>query len=155
MAASKSRSRKTDEGPTAEEKIVVSLIELMEAGSAPWRRPRDGSGDGYHVNLISGQPPSRRQRRRWCGCTRGTRSSTCSSAIRSSWKFCGDGVLSVRRHSSWRATKGAGVEETSALVWDRCSSPTPDGLLERQKNEMPLGHQGLEVLCNPIHLPGR
>ena len=39
MAASKSRSRKTFDGPTAEEKIVASLIELMEAGSAPWRRP--------------------------------------------------------------------------------------------------------------------
>ena len=54
MAASKSRSRKTFEGPTAEEKIVASLIELMEAGSAPWRRPWDGSGGGHHVNLISG-----------------------------------------------------------------------------------------------------
>jgi len=54
MAASKSRSRKTYEGPTAEEKIVASLIELMEAGSAPWRRPWDGSGGGHHVNLISG-----------------------------------------------------------------------------------------------------
>jgi antirestriction protein ArdC len=54
MAASQSRSRKTYEGPTAEEKIVASLIELMEAGSAPWRRPWDGSGGGHHVNLISG-----------------------------------------------------------------------------------------------------
>ena len=54
MAASKSRSRKTYEGPTAEEKIVASLVELMEAGSAPWRRPWDGSGGGHHVNLISG-----------------------------------------------------------------------------------------------------
>ena len=54
MAASKSRSRKTFEGPTAEEKIVASLIELMEAGSAPWRRPWDGSGGGHHVNLLSG-----------------------------------------------------------------------------------------------------
>ncbi|NQV11325.1 MAG: DUF1738 domain-containing protein [Cyanobacteria bacterium] len=54
MAASKSRSRKTFDGPTAEEKIVASLIELMEAGSAPWRRPWDGSGGGHHVNLISG-----------------------------------------------------------------------------------------------------
>jgi antirestriction protein ArdC len=52
MAASKSRSRKTFDGPSAEEKIVASLIELMEAG--PWRRPWDGSGGGHHVNLISG-----------------------------------------------------------------------------------------------------
>ncbi|MCP9915267.1 ArdC family protein [Cyanobium sp. ATX 6F1] len=54
MAASKSRSHKTFAGPTAEEKILASLIELMEAGSAPWRRPWDGSGGGHHVNLISG-----------------------------------------------------------------------------------------------------
>jgi antirestriction protein ArdC len=54
MAASQSRSRKTFDGPTAEEKIVASLIELMEAGSAPWRRPWDGTGGGHHVNLISG-----------------------------------------------------------------------------------------------------
>jgi antirestriction protein ArdC len=44
MAASKSRSRKSFDGPTAEEKIVASLIELMEAGSAPWRRPWDATG---------------------------------------------------------------------------------------------------------------
>jgi antirestriction protein ArdC len=54
MAASQSRSRKSFAGPTAEEKIVASLIELMEAGSAPWRRPWDGSGGGHHVNLLSG-----------------------------------------------------------------------------------------------------
>ncbi len=54
MAASQSRSRKSFAGPTAEEKIVASLIELMEAGSAPWRRPWDGTGGGHHVNLISG-----------------------------------------------------------------------------------------------------
>ena len=54
MAASQSRSRKTFDGPTAEEKIVASLVELMEAGSAPWRRPWDGTGGGHHVNLLSG-----------------------------------------------------------------------------------------------------
>jgi len=54
MAASKSRSRKTFAGPTAEEKIVASLIELMEAGPASWRRPWDGTGGGHHVNLLSG-----------------------------------------------------------------------------------------------------
>lgn len=54
MAASQSRSRKAPDGPAAEEKIVAALIELMEAGSAPWRRPWDGSGGGHHVNLLSG-----------------------------------------------------------------------------------------------------
>jgi antirestriction protein ArdC len=54
MAASQSRSRKTFDRPTAEEKIVASLIELMEAGAAPWRRPWDGTGGGHHVNLLSG-----------------------------------------------------------------------------------------------------
>ncbi|MCT0247603.1 ArdC family protein [Synechococcus sp. CS-205] len=54
MAASKSRSRKSFDGPTAEEKIVATLIELMKEGSALWRRPWDGSGGGHHVNLLSG-----------------------------------------------------------------------------------------------------
>ncbi len=54
MAASKSRSRQSFDGPTAEEKIVASLIELMEAGSAHWRRPWNGSGGGHQVNLLSG-----------------------------------------------------------------------------------------------------
>ena len=54
MAASKSRSPKSLDGRTAEEKIVASLIELMEAGSAPWRRPWDGTGGGHHVNLLLG-----------------------------------------------------------------------------------------------------
>ena len=52
MAASKSRSGKNYESPKAEEKIVASLIELMEAGSAPWRRPWDGTGGSHHVNLL-------------------------------------------------------------------------------------------------------
>jgi len=59
MAASQSRSRKSFAGPTAEEKIVASLIVLMEAGCAPWRRPWDGTGGGYHVNLLSGHRYSR------------------------------------------------------------------------------------------------
>jgi antirestriction protein ArdC len=40
---------------TAEEKVVASLIALMEAGTAPWRREWDGAGGGHHVNLISGR----------------------------------------------------------------------------------------------------
>ena len=39
---------------TPEEKIVVALIELLEAGVAPWRRPWDSTGTGHHVNLLSG-----------------------------------------------------------------------------------------------------
>ena len=53
MAASKFRSRKSFDGPTAEEKIVASVIELMEGGSAPWLGPWDGTGGGHHVNLLS------------------------------------------------------------------------------------------------------
>ncbi|WP_255459990.1 ArdC family protein [Cyanobium sp. NS01] len=30
------------------------MIELLEAGCAPWRRPWDGTGGGHHVNLLSG-----------------------------------------------------------------------------------------------------
>jgi antirestriction protein ArdC len=46
--------KKKYEGPTPEEKIVVALIELLEAGVAPWRRPWDSTGTGHHVNLLSG-----------------------------------------------------------------------------------------------------
>jgi antirestriction protein ArdC len=53
-AASKSRSRQSFDSPTAEEKIVASMIELMEAGSAHWQRPWDGSGGGHHVHLLTG-----------------------------------------------------------------------------------------------------
>ena len=42
------------DGPSAEEKLVASLITLMESGHTPWRREWDGSGGGHHVNLLSG-----------------------------------------------------------------------------------------------------
>ena len=43
------------DGPTPEEKIVTGLIELMEAGTAPWRKPWAENGcSGHHVNLFSG-----------------------------------------------------------------------------------------------------
>jgi antirestriction protein ArdC len=38
-----------------EEKLVTSLIALMEAGTTPWRRPWDDSSGGHHVNLLSGR----------------------------------------------------------------------------------------------------
>ena len=41
-------------GPNAQERLVLSLIELMQQGVAPWRKPWDGSGGGHHCNLISG-----------------------------------------------------------------------------------------------------
>ena len=41
-------------GPNAQERLVLSLIELMQQGGAPWRKPWDGSGGGHHCNLISG-----------------------------------------------------------------------------------------------------
>jgi len=41
-------------GPTAQERLVQGLIELMQQGVAPWRKPWDGSGSGHHCNLISG-----------------------------------------------------------------------------------------------------
>ena len=40
--------------PTAQERLVQGLIELMQQGVAPWRKPWDGSGGGHHCNLISG-----------------------------------------------------------------------------------------------------
>jgi len=41
-------------GPNAQERLVQGLIELMQQGVAPWRKPWDGSGAGHHCNLISG-----------------------------------------------------------------------------------------------------
>ena len=48
-------SKKKLDGPSPEEKIVAGLIELMEAGIAPWRKPwaEDGCSN-HHVNLLSG-----------------------------------------------------------------------------------------------------
>ncbi len=40
---------------TPEQKLVDSLIALLEAGTTPWRREWDGAGGGHHVNLLSGR----------------------------------------------------------------------------------------------------
>lgn len=39
-----------------EERLVTSLMALLEAGTAPWRRPWDGSAGGHHLHLLSGRP---------------------------------------------------------------------------------------------------
>nr|WP_259736035.1 ArdC family protein [Synechococcus sp. CS-1329] len=36
------------------EKLVECLIQLLEAGSTPWRREWAASGGGHHINLLSG-----------------------------------------------------------------------------------------------------
>jgi antirestriction protein ArdC len=38
-----------------EEKLVASLITLLEAGTTPWRREWDAVSAGLHVNLLSGR----------------------------------------------------------------------------------------------------
>ena len=40
---------------TPEEKLVASLIALLEAGTTPWRREWDAAAGGHHVNLLSGR----------------------------------------------------------------------------------------------------
>jgi antirestriction protein ArdC len=40
---------------TSEDKLVASLITLLEAGTTPWRRQWDASAGGHHVNLLSGR----------------------------------------------------------------------------------------------------
>jgi len=61
MAVSQSRPKSSARstkcrrsGPNAQERLVQGLIELMQQGGAPWRKPWDGSGGGHHCNLISG-----------------------------------------------------------------------------------------------------
>jgi antirestriction protein ArdC len=39
----------------SEEKLVASLITLLEAGTSPWRREWDAATGGHHVNLLSGR----------------------------------------------------------------------------------------------------
>jgi antirestriction protein ArdC len=58
--ASSSRSTSTAKataGPrvSPEEKLVTSLIALLEAGTTPWRREWDAAAGGHHLNLLSGR----------------------------------------------------------------------------------------------------
>jgi antirestriction protein ArdC len=41
--------------PSAEDRLVASLIALMETGTTPWRREWDAVGGGHQVNLFSGR----------------------------------------------------------------------------------------------------
>jgi len=40
---------------SSSEKLVASLIVLLEAGTSPWRREWDTAAGGHHVNLLSGR----------------------------------------------------------------------------------------------------
>jgi len=58
--ASTSRSTSTPKGTpgpkvSPEEKLVASLVALLEAGTTPWRREWDAAAGGHHVNLLSGR----------------------------------------------------------------------------------------------------
>jgi antirestriction protein ArdC len=54
MAASP-KSRSKSSGPSPEEALVRDLIELLEAGSTPWRKPWDCHTGGVHINLLTGR----------------------------------------------------------------------------------------------------
>jgi len=54
MAASP-KSRRKSSGPSPEEALVRDLIELLEAGSTPWRKPWDCHTGGVHINLLTGR----------------------------------------------------------------------------------------------------
>ncbi|MFN9621638.1 MAG: ArdC family protein [Cyanobacteriota bacterium] len=41
--------------PAVEDRLISSLIALMEQGTAPWRREWDAQKGGHHVNLFSGR----------------------------------------------------------------------------------------------------
>lgn len=57
MAARSRPCASTPDAPArGEDHLVASLISLMEAGTAPWRREWDGRHGGHHVNLLSGRP---------------------------------------------------------------------------------------------------
>ncbi|MEB3362218.1 MAG: zincin-like metallopeptidase domain-containing protein [Synechococcaceae cyanobacterium] len=38
----------------AEQRLLASVLEVLEAGTTPWRREWDGSGGGHHRNLVNG-----------------------------------------------------------------------------------------------------
>ena len=44
--------------PEPEERIAASLIQLLEAGTTPWRREWDASTSAHHCNLLTGRPYS-------------------------------------------------------------------------------------------------
>ncbi|MEI6829366.1 MAG: zincin-like metallopeptidase domain-containing protein [Synechococcaceae cyanobacterium ELA445] len=56
MASSTKPRRKARPAATTTpaDRLVESLITLMEAGNAPWRREWDASTGGHHVNLLTG-----------------------------------------------------------------------------------------------------
>lgn len=57
LAVSTDHNTKTSPNrPSPEDRLVASLISLMEAGTTPWRRPWDEESGGHHVNLLSGRP---------------------------------------------------------------------------------------------------
>ena len=39
---------------TSTDRLVESLISLLEAGTTPWRREWDASTGGHHLNLLTG-----------------------------------------------------------------------------------------------------
>ncbi|WP_259701615.1 ArdC family protein [Synechococcus sp. CS-1324] len=54
---STSRSKRCKDGaeqPSSAELLVAAIIQLLEAGTTPWRRVWDSTGGGHHVNLLSG-----------------------------------------------------------------------------------------------------
>jgi antirestriction protein ArdC len=38
----------------AEQRLLASVLAVLEAGTTPWRREWDGSGGGHHLNLVNG-----------------------------------------------------------------------------------------------------
>ena len=55
MTTTTKRARKVYEGPIAEEKLCAELVQLLEAGTNPWRRDWAKQGQqGQHRNLLTG-----------------------------------------------------------------------------------------------------
>lgn len=49
----RTRGRKSYDGPSPEEKLCADLVALLESGAAPWRRPWQGH-QGHHRNMLTG-----------------------------------------------------------------------------------------------------
>jgi antirestriction protein ArdC len=50
------KARPVYDGPSADEKLVAQLVELMNAGVNPWRKEWTGQQSSRHINLATGKP---------------------------------------------------------------------------------------------------
>lgn len=115
---------------TAEDRVVSSLIALMERGTAPWRRDWDSQRGGPHVNLFSGR------------CYRGANPILLTLGLHQRGAslpyWCG--AVEAKRHGLWpkRGSKAVlvlrpQVSRRPATPLDPKASPPPGAEREEER----------------------